>query len=108
MTANPPATKNARLIVREIDGEKLVYDRARDAATCLNVLPPKVWPQCDRETSLAGIAVALGEDKRAAAIVALTAAHASCLLHRSQCSPSGSPCCMPYPCVTFGMASFCL
>ena len=81
----PPAkTKNARLIVREIDGETLVYDHARDAATCLNVLPPKVWRQCDGETSVAGIAVALGEDKRAAAIVAPTAAHASCLSHRSQ------------------------
>jgi hypothetical protein len=45
-------------------GETLVYDRARDAVTCLNVLPPKVWPQCDGETSVA----ALGEDKRAAAI----------------------------------------
>jgi hypothetical protein len=50
-------------------GETLVYDRARDGATCLNVLPPKVWPQCDGETSVAGIAVALGGDKRAAAIV---------------------------------------
>jgi hypothetical protein len=94
--------------VREIDGETLVYDRARDAATCLNVLPPKVWPQCDGETSVAGIAVALGEDKRAAGIVAPTAAHAGCVSHRSQRSPSGSPCCMPYSCMTFGMASFCL
>ena len=38
---------------------------ARAAAACLNVLPQKVWPQCDGETSVAGIAVALGEDKRA-------------------------------------------
>ncbi len=62
-------------------GETLVYDRARDPATCLNVLPPKVWLQCDGETSVAGIAV--GEDKRAAAIVAPTPAHASCVSHRS-------------------------
>jgi hypothetical protein len=53
----PPAANSARLIVREIDSETLVYDHARDAATCLNVLPPKVWPQCDGETSVAGIAV---------------------------------------------------
>jgi LDH2 family malate/lactate/ureidoglycolate dehydrogenase len=45
----------------------------------LNVLPPKVWPQCDGETSVAGIVVALGEDEHAAAIVAPTAAHESCL-----------------------------
>jgi hypothetical protein len=74
----PPAkTKNARLIVRMIDGETLVYDRALDAATCLDA--PKVWRQCDGETSVAGIAVALGEDKHAAAIVAPTATHASCV-----------------------------
>ena len=104
----PPAAKNVRLIVREIGSETLVYDHARDAATCLNVLPPKVWPQSDGKTSVARVAVALGEDKCAAAIVAPTAAHASSLSHRSQCSPSGSLCCMPYSCVTFGMGSFCL
>ena len=37
MTTNPmPKAKSARLIVREIDDETLVYDCARDAATCLN------------------------------------------------------------------------
>ena len=37
MTTNPmPKAKTERLIVREIDGETLVYDRSRDAASCLN------------------------------------------------------------------------
>ncbi len=60
-----PKAKSARLIVREIDDETLVYDRARDAATCLNDFAAKVWRQCDGEKSVAGIADALGEDERA-------------------------------------------
>ena len=41
---------------RAIHGETLVYDRARDAASCLNALAAKVWWQCDGETTVAGIA----------------------------------------------------
>ena len=52
--------------MREIDGETLVYDRGREAATCLNGFAAEVWRQCDGETSVAGIAGALGEDERAA------------------------------------------
>jgi hypothetical protein len=66
MTTNlMPKAKTERLIVTQIDGETLVYDRARDAASCLNALAAKVWWQCDGETSVAGIATALGEDERA-------------------------------------------
>jgi Coenzyme PQQ synthesis protein D (PqqD) len=66
MTTNPiPRAKTQRLIVREIDGETLVYDRSRDAASCLNEFAAKVWRECDGETSVAAIAAALGEDERA-------------------------------------------
>ena len=66
MTTNPmPKAKSARLIVREIDDETLVYDCARDAATCLNDFAAKVWRQCDGEKSVAEIADELGEDERA-------------------------------------------
>ena len=54
-----------RLIVREIGDETLVYDCARDAATCLNNFAAKVWRQCDGEKSVAEIADELGEDERA-------------------------------------------
>ena len=37
-----PKAKTERLIVTHIDGETLVYDRARDAASCLNALAAKV------------------------------------------------------------------
>src|ERR1700678_2796490 len=66
MTTNPkPTAKTERLIVTEIDDETLVYDRARDVASCLNSVAAKVWRRCDGETSVAGIAAALGEDQRA-------------------------------------------
>ena len=62
MTTNP---KTERLIVREIDGETLVYDHSRYAASCLNEFAARVWRECDGETSVAAIAAALGEDERA-------------------------------------------
>ena len=66
LTANPmPKAKTERLIVREIDGETLVYDRSRDTASCLNEFAARVWRECDGETSVAAIAAALGEDERA-------------------------------------------
>src|ERR1700722_15638339 len=65
MTAALPKAKTKRLIVREIDSETLVYDRARNAASCLNEFAAKVWRECDGETSVAAIAAALGEDERA-------------------------------------------
>ena len=60
-----PKPKTERLIVREIDGETLVYDRSRHAASCLNEFAARVWRACDGETSVAAIAAALSEDERA-------------------------------------------
>ena len=60
-----PKAKTERLIVREIDGETLVYDRSRAAASCLNEFAARVWRECDGETSVAAIAAVLGEDERA-------------------------------------------
>ena len=66
MTTNPmPRAKTERLIVREIDGETVVYDRSRAAASCLNEFAARVWRACDGERSVAAIAAALGEDERA-------------------------------------------
>ena len=41
------------LIVREVDGETLVYDRRRHKAHCLNRAAALVWRQCDGTTSVA-------------------------------------------------------
>ena len=66
MTTNPtPKAKTERLIVREIDGETLIYDRSRAAASCLNAFAARVWRECDGATSVAAIAAALSEDERA-------------------------------------------
>jgi hypothetical protein len=66
MTTNPmPKAKTERLIVREIDGETLIYDSSRHAASCLNEFAARVWRECDGETSVAAIAAMLGEDERA-------------------------------------------
>ena len=70
MTMPPmPKAKTERLIVREIDGETLVYDCGRHAASCLNEFAARVWRECDGETSVAAIADALGEDERAVWLV---------------------------------------
>ena len=66
MTTNPmPKAKTERLNVREIDGETLIYDFSRHAASCLNEFAARVWRECDGETSVAAIAAMLGEDERA-------------------------------------------
>jgi hypothetical protein len=66
MATNPiPKAKTERLIVKVIDDETLVYDMGRHAATCLSEFAARVWRECDGETSVAGIAAALGEDQRA-------------------------------------------
>jgi hypothetical protein len=66
MTTNlMPKAKTERLIVREIDGETLIYDRNRHTASCLNEFAARVWRECDGETSVAGIAAELGEDEPA-------------------------------------------
>jgi hypothetical protein len=54
-----PKAKIERLMVREIDGETLVYDLSREAASCLNEFAARVWRECDGEASVAGNAAAL-------------------------------------------------
>ena len=89
LTTNPmPKAKTERLIVREIDGETLVYDRGREAATCLNEFAANVWRRCDGETSVAGIAAALGEDERAVWL-ALHQLNKSKLLREAVALPPG-------------------
>jgi Coenzyme PQQ synthesis protein D (PqqD) len=68
ITNQLPKAKTERLIVKVIDDETLIYDRARDVASCLSPLAAKVWRQCDGEKSVAEIADALGEDERAVAL----------------------------------------
>lgn len=65
MTSRMPKAKTERLIVREMDGETLIYDCTRDTAICLNDFAAKVWRRCNGETTVAEIAEALDQDERA-------------------------------------------
>lgn len=60
-----PVARSDRLIVRELDGETLIYDCARDTAACLNVSAAKVWRLCDGKLTVVEIADRLEYDERA-------------------------------------------
>lgn len=42
-----PVARTASLIVKEVDGETLVYDLNTDKAHCLNDTAARVWKNCD-------------------------------------------------------------
>jgi len=45
-----PRARNEGLLVQELDGEVLVYDRLRHKAHCLNQTAALVWLRCDGKT----------------------------------------------------------
>jgi hypothetical protein len=53
---NLPLRREADLIVRDLAGETLVYDRERHKAHCLNHAAALVWRHCDGHTSVAQLA----------------------------------------------------
>jgi hypothetical protein len=54
-----PKARRAGLVVQELSGEVLVYDRERNKAHCLNSTAARVWEFCDGKTSVAEIARAI-------------------------------------------------
>jgi hypothetical protein len=59
-----PEARKEGLVVQELSGEVLVYDRERNKAHCLNSTAALVWEYCDGKTSVAQIARAIeGEIK---------------------------------------------
>ena len=42
-----PVARTESLIVKEVDGETLVYDLTTDKAHCLNDTATRVWKNCD-------------------------------------------------------------
>ena len=54
-----PEARTEGLVVQELSGEVLVYDRERNKAHCLNSTAALVWEYCDGNTSAAGIARAI-------------------------------------------------
>ncbi|MDQ1639678.1 MAG: hypothetical protein QOF62_3017 [Pyrinomonadaceae bacterium] len=61
-----PLARTEQLIVKEVDGEMLVYDLKTDQAHCLNKTAADVWKNCDGEKSLNDITAALANDSGAA------------------------------------------
>lgn len=57
-----PEARRKGIISKEVDGEMLVYDCARDKAHCLNSLAAAVWDRCDGQTSTKEIANSLAKE----------------------------------------------
>src|ERR1041385_1528120 len=57
-----PVARTESLIVKEVDGETLVYDLKTDKAHCLNNTAARVWQNCDGRNTVSDIATLLGAD----------------------------------------------
>ncbi len=60
IAARGPEARQSQLVVRELEGEVLVYDLERDTALCLNQTAATVWKYCDGERTVDEIAVCVG------------------------------------------------
>ena len=50
-----PRARRDGLVVRELSGELLVYDRDRNKAHCLNETAALIWNHCDGQTTVQGM-----------------------------------------------------
>ena len=60
-----PEMRKKGLVVQELSGEVLVYDRDRNKAHCLNSTAALVWNHCDGKTSVAQITRAIEREIKA-------------------------------------------
>lgn len=65
MNTQYPLARKDRLVIRELEGEALVYDLARNRALCLNRLASAVWKQSDGQRSARQIAAEISRELRA-------------------------------------------
>lgn len=54
-----PEARREGIIIRDFEGEVLVYDVERDKAHCLNSLAGQIWRHCDGRTTVSEIAASL-------------------------------------------------
>jgi hypothetical protein len=59
-----PKARKAKLIVKELESETLVYDLDADKAHCLNQTAGRIWRHCDGQTSVTEIAQSLAEQTK--------------------------------------------
>lgn len=57
-----PVARTEALIVKEVDGETLVYDLKTDKAHCLNETAALVWKNCDGHSNVSEIAEVLSSE----------------------------------------------
>lgn len=57
-----PRARTSGLIVKEADGELLIYDLERNKAHCLNASAAKIWQQCDGQNTVAQVCTSLSAD----------------------------------------------
>lgn len=60
-----PHARKSGLIVKEVDGEILIYDQERNKAHCLNQTAAQVWKYCDGKTTLAATCDGLTQELNA-------------------------------------------
>lgn len=60
-----PEARKKGLVVQELSGEVLVFDRERNKAHCLNQTAALVWNHCDGKTSVEQIARAIEKEIKA-------------------------------------------
>ena len=63
-----PLARREAIITKEVDGELLVYDVARDKAHCLNATAAAIWQLCDGRTSVSEISAQWAEGSRQKAV----------------------------------------
>ena len=57
-----PRARTSGLIVRELDGEVLIFDVTGNQAHCLNGVAGAVWKRCDGGTTVSEIAAMVGSE----------------------------------------------
>lgn len=57
-----PVARTESLIVKEVDGETLVYDLKTDKAHCLNDTAARVWKNCDGRKTVSEISETLSAE----------------------------------------------
>src|SRR2546429_1702904 len=57
-----PRARAEKLISKKVQDELIIYDLARDVASCLNSIAADVWDRCDGHSSPAAIAQALSQN----------------------------------------------
>ena len=78
------------IITKEVEGEVLIYDRARDRAHCLNESAAAIWKLCDGRRSVGEIAASF-RNSRQEAVRSEHKAEGNSQKEEGKAEPGGSP-----------------